>query len=143
MFSLGSWGCGRAGCGCCTFAATSAYALHTHVGCCGSPRLTPICQPPPPRASPPISCLERPLQELTGSKNIKLKPVVDADLVAGFVVEYGSTQIDLSGGCCWFVGAARTASFWICYGICCSAVVEYGSTQIDLSGGCCFLTKHL
>ena len=38
------------------------------------------------------------LQELTGSKNIKLKPVVDADLVAGFVVEYGSTQIDLSGG---------------------------------------------
>ncbi|EFN50531.1 hypothetical protein CHLNCDRAFT_138755 [Chlorella variabilis] len=36
------------------------------------------------------------LQELTGSKNIKLKPVVDADLVAGFVVEYGSTQIDLS-----------------------------------------------
>lgn len=37
------------------------------------------------------------LQELTGSKNIKLKPVVDADLVAGFVVEYGSTQIDLSG----------------------------------------------
>lgn len=38
------------------------------------------------------------LQELTGSKNIKLKPVVDADLVAGFVVEYGSTRIDLSGG---------------------------------------------
>jgi F-type H+-transporting ATPase subunit delta len=37
------------------------------------------------------------LQELTGSKNIKLKPVVDADLVAGFVVEYGSTRIDLSG----------------------------------------------
>jgi F-type H+-transporting ATPase subunit delta len=36
------------------------------------------------------------LQEMTGSKNIKLKPVVDADLVAGFVVEYGSTQIDLS-----------------------------------------------
>eukprot|EP00887_Chlorella_sp_A99_P001303 scaffold14.g1303.t1 len=36
------------------------------------------------------------LQELTGSKNIKLKPVVDPALVAGFVVEYGSTQIDLS-----------------------------------------------
>ncbi|KAL4444158.1 hypothetical protein ABPG75_011895 [Micractinium tetrahymenae] len=36
------------------------------------------------------------LQELTGSKNIKLKPVVDPELVAGFVVEYGSTQIDLS-----------------------------------------------
>lgn len=29
------------------------------------------------------------LQELTGSKNIKLKPVVDPELVAGFVVEYG------------------------------------------------------
>jgi F-type H+-transporting ATPase subunit delta len=36
------------------------------------------------------------LQELTGSKNIKLKPVVDEELVAGFIVEYGSTQIDLS-----------------------------------------------
>ncbi len=36
------------------------------------------------------------LQELTGSKNIKLKPVIDASLIAGFVVEYGSCQIDLS-----------------------------------------------
>ncbi|CAD7696258.1 unnamed protein product [Ostreobium quekettii] len=36
------------------------------------------------------------LQELTGSKNIKLKPVVDKSLIAGFVVEYGSSQIDLS-----------------------------------------------
>lgn len=36
------------------------------------------------------------LQELTGSKNIKLKPVIDASLIAGFVVEYGSSQIDLS-----------------------------------------------
>eukprot|EP00798_Chlamydomonas_sp_ICE-L_P016901 gene16901-23177_t len=36
------------------------------------------------------------LQELTGSKNIKLKPVIDKALIAGFVVEYGSSQIDLS-----------------------------------------------
>lgn len=36
------------------------------------------------------------LQELTGSKNIKLKPVLDDSLIAGFVVEYGSSQIDLS-----------------------------------------------
>lgn len=36
------------------------------------------------------------LQELTGSKNIKLKPVIDQTLIAGFVVEYGSSQIDLS-----------------------------------------------
>ncbi|KIY91813.1 ATP synthase delta chain [Monoraphidium neglectum] len=34
--------------------------------------------------------------ELTGSKNIKLKPIIDASLIAGFVVEYGSSQIDLS-----------------------------------------------
>ena len=37
------------------------------------------------------------LQELTGSKNIKLKPVIDESLIAGFVVSYGSSQIDLSG----------------------------------------------
>jgi len=36
------------------------------------------------------------LQELTGSKNIKVKPVIDASLIAGFIVEYGSRQIDLS-----------------------------------------------
>lgn len=36
------------------------------------------------------------LQELTGSKNIKMKPVIDTSLIAGFVVEYGSSQIDLS-----------------------------------------------
>lgn len=36
------------------------------------------------------------LQELTGSKNIKLKPVIDESLIAGFVVSYGSSQIDLS-----------------------------------------------
>lgn len=36
------------------------------------------------------------LQELTGSKNIKLKPIVDPDLIAGFIVEYSSAQIDLS-----------------------------------------------
>ena len=36
------------------------------------------------------------LQELTGSKNIKLKPVIDDSLIAGFTVEYGSAQIDMS-----------------------------------------------
>lgn len=36
------------------------------------------------------------LQELTDSKNIKLKPVIDESLIAGFIVEYGSAQIDMS-----------------------------------------------
>lgn len=36
------------------------------------------------------------LQELTGSKNIKLKTVIDESLIAGFIVDYGSAQIDLS-----------------------------------------------
>ena len=36
------------------------------------------------------------LQEITGSKNIKLRPAIDQSLIAGFVVEYGSSQIDLS-----------------------------------------------
>eukprot|EP00983_Pelagomonas_calceolata_P003573 116460-Pelagomonas_calceolata.AAC.3 len=36
------------------------------------------------------------LQELSGSKNIKLKPTIDASVIAGFIVEYGSQQIDMS-----------------------------------------------
>ncbi len=48
------------------------------------------CAPPP---DPGVSV---PLQELTGSKNIKLKPQIDESLIAGFIVEYGSSQIDLS-----------------------------------------------
>ena len=36
------------------------------------------------------------LQELTGSKNIKLKTVIDESLIAGFSVDFGSAQIDLS-----------------------------------------------
>jgi len=39
------------------------------------------------------------LQEMTGAKNIKLKPQVDAALIGGFVVTYGvngSSQIDMS-----------------------------------------------
>jgi F-type H+-transporting ATPase subunit delta len=36
------------------------------------------------------------LQELTKSKNVKIKPVVDESLIAGFIVEWGSSQIDLS-----------------------------------------------
>ncbi len=36
------------------------------------------------------------LQELTGSKNIKLKPIIDESLIAGFTVSYGSAQIDMS-----------------------------------------------
>jgi ATP synthase delta (OSCP) subunit len=36
------------------------------------------------------------VQELTGSKNIKLKPQIDESLIAGFIVKYGSSEIDLS-----------------------------------------------
>lgn len=36
------------------------------------------------------------LQEMTGQKNIKIKTNVDESLIAGFVVDYGSAQIDLS-----------------------------------------------
>jgi len=36
------------------------------------------------------------LRELSGAKNIKLKPVLDPSLIAGFVVEFGSSQIDMS-----------------------------------------------
>lgn len=36
------------------------------------------------------------LQELSGAKNIKLKPVLDPSLIAGFTIEFGSSQIDLS-----------------------------------------------
>ena len=39
------------------------------------------------------------LQAMTGAKNIKLKPVIDASLLGGFVVKYGkdgSASIDLS-----------------------------------------------
>jgi ATP synthase F1 delta subunit len=39
------------------------------------------------------------LQEMTGAKNIKLKPVVDPSLIGGFVVQFGkdgSGMIDLS-----------------------------------------------
>ena len=36
------------------------------------------------------------LQQITGAKNIKLKPVLDPSLIAGFKVEYGSSQIDMS-----------------------------------------------
>lgn len=36
------------------------------------------------------------LQELTSSKNVKIKPMIDESLIAGFVVEWGSSQIDLS-----------------------------------------------
>merc|ERR1719191_1530020 len=36
------------------------------------------------------------VQELTQSKSVKIKPVVDEALIGGFVVEYGSSKIDLS-----------------------------------------------
>ncbi|KAF5841353.1 ATP synthase, subunit D, chloroplast precursor [Dunaliella salina] len=36
------------------------------------------------------------IQELSGSKNIKLKPTIDSSVIAGFIVEYGSQQIDMS-----------------------------------------------
>ena len=37
------------------------------------------------------------VQVLAKSKNVKVKPIIDASLLGGFVVEYGSSQIDLSG----------------------------------------------
>lgn len=36
------------------------------------------------------------LQQLSGAKNIKLKPVLDPSLIAGFILEFGSSQIDMS-----------------------------------------------
>lgn len=36
------------------------------------------------------------LQEVTKSKNIKIKPVVDEELIGGFVVEWDDNQVDLS-----------------------------------------------
>ena len=36
------------------------------------------------------------LQELSGARNVKIVPVIDETLIAGFVVEWGASQIDLS-----------------------------------------------
>eukprot|EP00892_Ulva_mutabilis_P008997 jgi/Ulvmu1/646/UM010_0016.1 len=36
------------------------------------------------------------LQEVTKSKNIKIKPVVDEELIGGFVVQWDDNQVDLS-----------------------------------------------
>merc|ERR550537_755331 len=36
------------------------------------------------------------IQELTKSKSVKIRPVVDEAIIGGFVVEYGSNQIALS-----------------------------------------------
>lgn len=36
------------------------------------------------------------LQEVTKSKNIKIKPVIDPSLIGGFVVEFADNMIDLS-----------------------------------------------
>ena len=36
------------------------------------------------------------LQEMTKSKNIKIKPVIDEALVGGFIVEFGDNRVDLS-----------------------------------------------
>jgi F-type H+-transporting ATPase subunit delta len=40
--------------------------------------------------------LARKIQELTNSKSVKIKPIIDESLIGGFIVEYGSSQIDLS-----------------------------------------------
>lgn len=40
--------------------------------------------------------LAKKIQELTNSKSVKIKPIIDESLIGGFVVEYGSSQIDLS-----------------------------------------------
>jgi len=36
------------------------------------------------------------LQRMSGSKNIKLKPVIDPSVIGGFIIQFGSRQIDLS-----------------------------------------------
>eukprot|EP01024_Parvocaulis_polyphysoides_P059110 TRINITY_DN6380_c0_g1_i4.p1 TRINITY_DN6380_c0_g1~~TRINITY_DN6380_c0_g1_i4.p1 ORF type:complete len:229 (-),score=29.70 TRINITY_DN6380_c0_g1_i4:320-1006(-) len=36
------------------------------------------------------------IKELSGSKNIRLIPMIDESLIGGFVIEYGSSRIDLS-----------------------------------------------
>merc|ERR1711941_238402 len=36
------------------------------------------------------------VKELAKSKSVKIKPLVDESLIGGFIVEYGSNQIDLS-----------------------------------------------
>jgi F-type H+-transporting ATPase subunit delta len=36
------------------------------------------------------------VRELTKSKSVKIKPVLDEALIGGFLVEYGSSQIDVS-----------------------------------------------
>merc|ERR1712170_113328 len=36
------------------------------------------------------------IKELAKSKSVKIKPLVDKSLIGGFIVEYGSNQIDLS-----------------------------------------------
>jgi F-type H+-transporting ATPase subunit delta len=40
--------------------------------------------------------LARKIQELTNSKSVKIKPIIDESLIGGFIVEYGSSQVDLS-----------------------------------------------
>lgn len=40
--------------------------------------------------------IARQLQEVTKSKNIKIKPVIDEDLLGGFIVQYGDNRVDLS-----------------------------------------------
>lgn len=36
------------------------------------------------------------LQQMTRSKNIKIKPVIDTALIGGFIVEFGDNKVDLS-----------------------------------------------
>merc|ERR1719265_191485 len=36
------------------------------------------------------------IQELTQTKSVKIKPIIDEAVIGGFVVEYGSRKIDLS-----------------------------------------------
>ena len=36
------------------------------------------------------------LQDMTKSKNIKIKPVIDEALIGGFIVEFGDNRVDLS-----------------------------------------------
>lgn len=69
-----------------------------------SPLLTPCAQVATVTSAVKLEneqqfAIAKKLQQMTGAKNIKLKPVVDDSLLGGFVVQYGkdgSASIDLS-----------------------------------------------
>ena len=75
----------------------------------GSPPVLTLCPLAPHQVATVTSAVKleneqqfaiaKKLQQMTGAKNIKLKPVVDPALLGGFVVQFGkdgSASVDLS-----------------------------------------------